>query len=109
MRLVRARNFRNAFPNQRVHNDEFRFAVVILFRVVQRIKKRLHVLPVDFLDIEAVRLEAGARVFALRRSCRRVECDRIGIVDENQIIEPEMSGECAGLRCNAFLHTTVTR
>src|SRR5438067_2467327 len=90
-------NFWNTFANQGVRNDELRFSIVVLFRVVQRIEKRPHVLPVDFLDVETVSFESRGRVFALRRRCGRVERDGVGIVNENEIIETEMSGERARL------------
>ena len=70
-------HFRDAFSNQRVRNDEFRFAVIVLLRAVERVEKRLHVLAVDFLNIESVGLKSRTRVFALRHLRGRVEGDRI--------------------------------
>ena len=77
------------------------------FRHVQRIEKLLHVLAVDFLDIEAVGLEAFAGVFALGCLRHRVERDGIRIVDQDQIIEAEVTGERARFRGDAFLQTAV--
>jgi len=88
---------------------KFRPAIIIFPGIVQGIQERLHVLPIDFLDVEAVGLEARGGVFALGGGGGRIESDRVGIVNQNQIIEPEMAGECAGLRGNAFLQTTIAR
>src|SRR5207237_4834861 len=60
------------------------------------------------LEIEAIVREALTRVFALRFPCHRVKGDCIAVVDENQIIEPEMSGERTRLGRNAFLETTIS-
>ena len=60
-----------------MRDDEFRPAVVALFRHVQRIEKLLHVVAIDFLNIEAVSLEALAGVFALRCLGRGIERDRV--------------------------------
>ena len=65
--LVCARDFGNAFSDQRMRDDELRFPVVAAFRDVERVEKLPHVLAVDFLDIKAVRLETRRRVLALRR------------------------------------------
>jgi FPC/CPF motif-containing protein YcgG len=56
VRLVCARDFGNAFSDQRMRDDELRFAVVAAFRDVERVEKLSHVLAFDFLDIKAVRL-----------------------------------------------------
>src|SRR2546423_15413799 len=92
-----------------MRDDQLRFAVVVFLRVVERVEKGLHVLAVDFLGIESVSLEPRGGVFALRRSCWSVECDGVGIVNQDEIIETEMAGERARLRGNAFLQTTVPR
>ncbi len=34
---------------------------------------------------------------------------RVGVVNQNQVIEAEMSGERARFRRNAFLQTTIAR
>src|SRR5262249_52377370 len=83
-------------------------SVIALLRVVERIEKRLHVFAVDFLNVEAVGLEARGCVFALSRGRGCIERDRVVIVNQNQIIETEMAGESARFRGKAFLHATVT-
>src|SRR5207253_3939713 len=44
---------------------------------------------------------------ALSFLCRGIKRDRIGIVDQDQIIETEMTGESACFRGNALLHAAV--
>src|SRR2546423_6594804 len=108
MRFIGPRNFGNSFPDQAVRDDELRPAVVVLFRIVEGVEKRLHVFAVDFLNVEAVSLKTRARVFALGCGCRRVERHRVAIVNKDQIIETEVSRESSCLGCYAFLHATVT-
>ena len=75
MRLVRPRDFRNAFADQGVSDDHLRFSVVAFFRGVERVEERLHVVALHFLHVEAVSAEAHAGVFALRDLRHRVERD----------------------------------
>src|SRR5438067_7801497 len=109
VRFVSSRNFGNSFADQSVRDDELRSSVIIFFRVIERVQKCLHVLAVDFLNVESVGLESRGCVFALSRGRGRVERDRVGIVNQNQIIEAKMSGERTRLCRNAFLQTTVAR
>src|SRR5437763_7675189 len=109
MRFISPRNLGDSFPYQAVRDDELRPAVVVLFRIVERVEKRLHVFLVDLLNVEAVSPKTRARVFALSGGCRRVQGHRVAIVNQNQIIETEVSCESTCLRSDAFLHTTVTR
>ena len=102
-------DFGNPLPDQSMGNDQLWFAIVVVLCALQRIEKRLHVLPVDFLNIEPVGSEPHRGVFALTRRGRSVEGDGIRVVNQNQIIQAEMAGECACLRCYAFLHATVAR
>ena len=46
-------------------------------------------------------------VFALRRVRHRVERHVVRVVDEDQVIEPEVPGEGARFRGHAFLHAAV--
>ena len=109
MCFIRSSDFRNSFPNQGVGDDEFRFAVVVLLGAPQCVEKGLHVLAVNFLNVEPVGFEARAGVFALGRFRRRVERDRVAIVNQNQIVEPEVSGERTRFGRHAFLQTTIAR
>src|SRR6266702_4319859 len=97
VRLVRTGDLRNPFADERMRDDELRFSVVALFGDVEGIEKLLHVLAVDQLNIPAISREAFAGVFALCLFRRRVEGDRVGIVNHDQIIETEMPGERARL------------
>jgi len=68
----------------------------------------LHVVALNFLHVEAVGLISFLGIFALGLLGHRVQSDRIRIVNEDQIIESEMTSEGAGFGRNAFLHATVT-
>ncbi len=107
MRLVGPLDFRDAFTDERVRDDELRFAIIALLRDLKGVEKLLHVLAVDLLDVESVRFESRAGIFALRLLRCRVECDGIGIVDEDQIIETKVTRKRARFRRNAFLHATI--
>ena len=109
VRLERSGDFRDALADEGVGDDELWPAVIVLLRGVERVEERLHVLAVDLLDIEAVGLEPRGGVLALARRRRRIEGDGVRIVNQDQIIEPEMPGEGAGFGRNAFLQTTVAR
>src|SRR6266478_7033558 len=91
-----------------MRDDELRFAIVAAFRDVERVQKLSHVLALDFLDIKAVRLHPLASVLALRKLCRGIERNGIGIVNENQIVEAPNAGERARLGCDALLPVAVT-
>src|SRR6266478_1965487 len=71
--------------------------------------KLLHVFAIDFLDVESVSFEALTSVLALRLLCRSIEGDGVRIVNQDQIIETKMSGECACFGRDTFLHATITR
>src|SRR5207249_10757120 len=72
------------------------------------IEKLLHVLAVDFLNVEPVGSKALASVFALGCFRRRIERDAVGIVNQDQIIEAPMTSERTCLGSDAFLHVAVT-
>ena len=91
-----------------MRDDELRFPVVAAFRDVERVQKLSHVLAVDFLDIKAVRFHPLTRILALRKLCRGIERNGIGIVNENQIVEAPNTGERARLGCDALLQVAVT-
>ena len=107
VRLGGAGDFRDAFPDQRLRDDHLRLAVVALLGLVQRAQERGHVVAIDGLHVPAERLKALAGVLALRRVRHRVERDVVRIVDEDQIIEPEVAGESARFRRDAFLQAAV--
>ncbi len=107
MRLGRSRHFRNAFPDQGVRDDELRFPVVALFRDIERIEKLPACPGRRFPARRSRRPGTHPGVFALRLLRHRVERDGVGVVNQDQIIEPEMAGERARFRRNAFLQTTI--
>src|SRR5438067_8983170 len=105
----RSLNFRNPFPGKGMNDDELRFPVVAIFRDVTGVEEFLHVVALDFLGIESVGLKTFSRVLALRLVGHGIERDGVGIVNQNQIIEPEMPGEGARFRRHALLETTIAR
>ena len=107
MRLVRPFDFRDALADERMRDDELRFPVVTFLGDVQRIEKLLHVLAVDFLNVEPVGSKALASVFALGCFRRRIERDAVGIVNQDQIIEAPMTSQCTRFRRDAFLHVAI--
>ena len=109
VRLGCAGHFRDAFSDQGVGDDHLRLSVVALLCDMERVEEDLHVLAVDFLHVEAVGAEAHAGVFALRFLRHRVEGDGVGVVDQDQVIEPEMPGESARFRRDALLQTAIAR
>src|SRR6266536_3719398 len=109
MGFRRSLNLRNPFPRDGVNDDELRFPVVALFRDVTGIEEFLHIVALDFLGIESVSLITFSRVFALRLVGHGIERDGVGIVNQNQIIEPKMPGERTRFSGDAFLETTVAR
>ena len=95
VRLGCARHFGNAFPDQGVRDNHLRFPVVALFRNIERVEELLHVLAFDFLHIETVGAETHPGIFALCLFRHRVERDGVRVVDQDQVIESEMSSESA--------------
>ena len=77
MRFERPCHFRNTFSYQRVCDDELRFSVVASLRHVEGVEKLLHVMAIDFLNIEAVCLHSFAGILALRFFRRGIERDGI--------------------------------
>ena len=83
VRLRRSGDFGNAFPDQSVGDDHLRFPVVALFRDVERVEKRLHIVALNFLDVESVSAKTHPGVLALRHLRHGVERDRVRVVDED--------------------------
>src|SRR5206468_11061524 len=69
--------FSDPLADERVRDDELRFSVVASLRHVQRVEKLLHVMAIDFMNIEAVCLHSFAGVLALRLFGRGIERDGI--------------------------------
>ena len=68
----------------------------------------MHIVALNFLHVEAVGFITLPGIFALGLLGHRVQSDCVRIVNQNQVIETEMSGEGAGFGRNAFLHATIT-
>ena len=78
-------------------------------RNIQRVEKCCMSWPSIFLHVKAVGLETLAGIFALRLRRHRVERDGVRVVDQDQVIESEVTGERARFRRDAFLQTTIAR
>ena len=61
----------------------------------------------DAQDLEAVRLVALGRVFALRLRRHRVERDVVRIVDDDQVVEAQVARQRRGFGRDALLHAPV--
>ena len=61
----------------------------------------------DVLDVPAVRREARADVLAHDERQRTVERDVVGVVEIDQLAEPEVAGERGGLERDAFHDVAV--
>ena len=107
VRLVCPFDFGDAFADEGVRDDELRLAVVAPLCHIECVEKLLHVLSLDFLDVEAISLHAFARILALRLLCRGVECDRVRVVDEDQVVEAPVRSQRARLRSYSLLHVAV--
>src|SRR5438552_18709617 len=77
MRFISPRNLGDSFPYQAVRDDELRPAVIVLFRIVERVEKRLHVFLVDFMDVEDVRLKTRTVYLLLFGGYRELYRDRL--------------------------------
>src|ERR1700738_161074 len=75
--LIGPGHFRYPFPDQSVRDDKLRLSVIALLSDVEGVEKSLHVVALDFLDIESVGFEPGTGVFALRVLGRSIERDRV--------------------------------
>ena len=108
MRLGGAGHLGNAFADERPGNDELRLAGggLGLFEGGEECR---HVLPIDGLHVPLDRLETLRGVLALRVVRHGIERHVVGIVNEDEIIELEVPGECDGLHGHAFLHAAIAR
>ena len=83
MCLVCSRNFGNPFANQSVGDNELRFVIIAMFGRFEGIEELLHVLAIDFLDVESICLETCGGILALSFLRHRVESDGVAVVDKN--------------------------
>src|SRR6516165_262997 len=66
MSFVCSRNFRDAFANQRPADDELRFTALGMPGFLKNFQESFHVIAINGVDLEFIRLEALGGVFALR-------------------------------------------
>ena len=105
--LRRPSDFGDSFPDDRLRDDDLRLASGRL-RPFEGTEESHHVVAVDRLDSPLDRLKALRGVFALRGIGHRIERHVVGIVNEDQVIEFEMTGEGDRLHGHALLHAAVS-
>ena len=92
-----------------LHEDELGLAALRLFRPVERLQERRHVVAVHRLDVPSDRPEPEGRVLALRHIGHRVERDVVRVVEEDQVFELLVAGELDRLHPDPLLHAAVAR
>ena len=107
--LAGAGDFWNAFANEGFGDDELRLAAAGVPGLRHCVHECADVVAVHSLHFEAVSFVALRGVLALRGFCHRVEGDIIGVVNKDQVVQAEMSGECRRLGRDPFLQATVAR
>jgi len=100
-------HLRDAFSNQGFAGDELGMAVSGGLGLFEHVGKDLHVLGVDLIGFETVGFEALAGVLALRFGGHGIESDAVVVVEEDEVIESEVSGEGGGLGGDPFLQAPV--
>ena len=106
--LRRSRDFGNSAPDERFANNQLRASVAVFPCAFKGRKHFDDIVPVfEFPDVPICSLKAIDRVFVLRFFGRRVERNRVGIVEKNQVIQAEASGDGGGFVGNAFLQASV--
>ena len=107
VRLAGARHLGDALADERLRDDELRLAGRGA-GLLECLVELLQVLPVHLLDIPAVGLVARPRVLALREQGHRVEGHVVGVVDEDEVVELQVSGQRTRLARDALLQAAVT-
>ncbi len=98
---------RNSLADQGLGDDEFRPSVVIGLEALECFENGDQIVPVDRYGFESVGLESRLRVLALGGFGRCVESNIVGVVNEDEIIEPEVTCEGAGFGGDALLKASV--
>ena len=106
VRFARSRDLGNSFADERFGHDQMRLAATRL-RFVVSPQELLHVLPVHLLHVPPIGFITGDGVFALREQGHRVEGDVIRIVNEDEVVQLEVTGQRAGFARHTFLQATV--
>jgi hypothetical protein len=88
--------------------DELRLARGGMLRFLKRRQKGSHVVTIHPLHVESIGLVALAGILALGFAGHGVECDVVGIVDNDQVIELEVARESGSLRRHALLQAAVS-
>ena len=77
------RHFGDAPSDFGTCDDQLGLTVIIRLGRIERFEEGIHIMTINGLDIEAIGFEAFARVFTLRHICHRIQCDVVGIVNED--------------------------
>ena len=104
-----AGNFRDAFANEGLGNDDLGFAVVGGFCRFDRGLDGVEIMTVDGHCIPADGGVEGLGVLALRHFGHRIERDVVGVENEDQVVELIVRSEGDGLTRDAFLKAPITR
>ena len=70
----------------------------------------VHVIAIalDVLNVPVVGFEAAAAVFGEAEICIAVDGGVVVVVEDDEVVESEVTGEGTGFRSDAFLQVTVT-
>ena len=109
MTCGRSRDLRNALADDRLGLDQLRLAVAVRLRRGDRSMEGVEIMTIDLHRVPAEGLETLAGVVALRHFGHRVEGDVVGIIDEDEIVQPEVTGEGDRLGSDPFLEAAVAR
>ena len=104
--FARSRHLGDPFPDERFCHDQLRLASPRL-RFVVSPQELLHVLPVHLLHVPPIGFITGDGVFALREQGHRVEGDIVRVVNEDEVVQLEVTGQRAGFARHTFLQATV--
>ena len=107
MGLVGAFDLRDTLSDDGLADDNVGLALGGLGLVKGR-KDLLEIVAVDHLDVPAIGGIACAHILALADIQHRVEGDVVGIEENNQVVEAEVTRQRGGLRGDAFLETAIT-
>ncbi len=88
-----AGDFRDALADCSLRDDDRWLAVVVGLGVSDRFLDRSQIVAVNGDRIPALGDEIRFGIFALRLCCHRVECDVVGVIDEDEIVELVVTGK----------------
>jgi len=105
--LVSSLDLRNTLADHRASDNELRLALSSLGRLIGG-QNGTQIVTINLLHIPTIGTITGRHILALAHREHGVEGDIIGIVEKNQVVETEMTGERGGLGSDTFLQATIT-